>query len=86
MSNKIEFIDIDGKNYRVELFPEAVRNLVSTFEIIREQYNSSAVTTAALGDYMNRTSADIQSQAKTALQAMLQPTEPVVGEVVDGDE
>ena len=85
MSNKIEFIDIDGKNYRVELFPESVRNLITTFEVIRDEYNKSAVTTAALGDYMNRTSGDIQAAAKNALQAMLNPETPAV-DAVAGDE
>lgn len=76
MTDKIEFIDIDGKNYKIDLFPAEVKQLVSTFEIIRGQYNESAVTTAALGDYMNRVTRDIQDNAKAALEAMLRPAAP----------
>lgn len=73
MTDKIEFIDIDGKSYKIDLFPANVRQLVSTFEVVRGQYNQSAVTTAALGDYMNRVTNDIQAAAKLALDEMLRP-------------
>ena len=73
MTDKIEFVEVEGKNYKVDLFPDNVKQLVSTFEIIRGRYNESAVTTAALGDYMNRITREIQENAKAALEEMLRP-------------
>lgn len=81
MTDKIEFIDIDGKNYKLELFPANVQQLVTTYEIVRSQYNDSAVTTAALNDYMNRVASEVQTVAKAALDDMLRPA-PVATEEV----
>lgn len=83
MSDKIEFIEVDGRNFKVELFPDNVRQLVTTFEIIRGQYNSSAITTAALGDYMNRVSGEIQELAKKTLADMMAPVVEEAGEGAD---
>lgn len=71
MSNKIEFIELNGREYNVSIFPEEIRNMVNTFEITRGEYNKSAVTTAALGEHMNNLNATIEYKAAAALKVML---------------
>lgn len=69
--DKIQTLEIEGRSYQLELFPENVKQLVAGYEIVRKQYNESAVTTAALGQYMNKTIGDIDAAAKAALEEML---------------
>lgn len=83
--DKIEFIDIDGQQFPISMFPDNVKQQVTTFEIARQQYNESAVTTAALGDYMRNLTVTIQSMAKEAIENLAKPKQPAVAPV-DGAE
>lgn len=69
---KIEFIEVNNQKYPISMFPDAIKQQVATFELIRKQYNESAVTTAALREYMQQVAAGIEQQAKQALVEMLE--------------
>lgn len=71
MTTTIDKIDINGREYPLELFPANVKALVTQYEITLQQYNEAAVTAAALGMYLNKTSNDVQLAAKAALEDML---------------
>ena len=70
---KIEFIEVNGNQVPLSVFPDAIKQQVSTFEIVRKQYNESAVLTQALGDYMQRLSGAIQAMAQEHINALTAP-------------
>lgn len=89
---KIEFIEVNGKQLPLSIFPESVAQQVTTYEIVREQYNASAVNTQALSEYMQRLGGTIQQMAQDHIASLTAP-EPapavptaVEGEVVGPDE
>lgn len=85
---KIEFIEVNGKQLPLSIFPETVTQQVNTYEIVRDQYNASAVNTQALSEYMQRLGATIQQLAHEHVAALTAPAvvpDAVEPEVVEGD-
>lgn len=73
MTNKIEFIEVNGNELPLNFFPEHVKQQVATYEIARQQYNESAVNTQALNVYMQQLGASIQQMATEHVNAQLAP-------------
>ena len=83
---KIEFVEVNGNELPLSFFPTEVKNMVSTFEIVRTEYNKSAVNTQALSEYMQRLSQQIQGLAEQHVAASLAPQVAPVAPVVHLDE
>lgn len=60
---KIEFINVNGNDLPLSFFPTDVKTQVTTFEIVRAEYNKSVVNTTALSNYMQQLSQQIQALA-----------------------
>lgn len=60
---KIEFINVNGNDLPLSFFPADVKTQVTTFEIVRSEYNKSVVNTTALSNYMQQLSQQIQALA-----------------------
>lgn len=88
---KIEFIEVNGSELPLSFFPAEIKQLVSTFEIVRTEYNKAAVNTQALSEYMQRLSQQVQSLADAHVAGALAaaPTPQVVrastGEPIEVD-
>lgn len=80
---KIEFIEVNGSELPLSFFSAEIKQMVSTFEIVRTEYNKAAVNTQALSEYMQRLSQQIQGQADAHVAASLAPKAP---QVVHQDE
>lgn len=88
---KIEFIEVNGSELPLSFFPAEIKQLVSTIEIIRVEYNKSAVTTQALSEYLTRLSQQVQGMAEQHVGAALAakapqslPVDPPIPEVEPG--
>ena len=68
---KIEFIEVNGSELPLSFFPAEIKQLVSTFEIVRTEYNRAAVNTQALSEYMQRLSQQVQGLADQHVQGAL---------------
>lgn len=80
---KIEYIEVNGSELPLSFFSNEIKQMVSTFEIVRTEYNKSAVSTQALSEYMQRLSQQIQGLADAHAAAALAPK---VAPVVHHDE
>lgn len=63
MSNKIEHIEINGKQMPVSMFPDDVKELVLSYELARDKRNEHVTMTHALGTYMNELTNNIKTRA-----------------------
>lgn len=75
---KIEYIEVNGNEVPLSIFPTDIKNLVSTFEIVRGEYNKSVVNTQALNEYMQRLSQQIQQMADGHVQSLTAPKQPAL--------
>lgn len=74
---KIEFINVNGNELPLSFFPQEVKTQVTTFEIVRSEYNKSVVNTTALHDYMQRLSQQIQTLADQHVEQATTKKAPV---------
>lgn len=76
--DKIEFIEVNGKELPLAMFPADIQNQVATFEIVRGEYNKSVVLTQSLSDYMQRISGQVQAMANEHMESLTSKKEPEV--------
>lgn len=74
---KIEFINVNGNDLPLSFFPPEVKAQVTTFEIVRSEYNKSVVNTTALSNYMQQLSQQIQSMADQHVEQVTAKKAPV---------
>lgn len=75
---KIEFIEVNGQQLPLAMFSDEVKSHVSTYEIVRTEYNKSVVMTQSLSDYMQRLSHQVQSLANEHMESLTSKKEPEV--------